>query len=72
MKKLNDDSYRIINFIFENLEIESLLLNRIREELELKEGDKTEFRFEFVKEGSPEYSTGKIKCTATIKRDLNK
>jgi hypothetical protein len=68
MKKITDISSRVVRFTFENIEIESLLLDRIRNELELKEGDETEFNFEFIKAGSPEYSTNKIKCTATIKR----
>ena len=29
------------------------------------------FHFEFVKEGSPEYNTGKIKCRVTKQIDLN-
>jgi hypothetical protein len=72
MKKLNDSSYRIVNFLFENLEIENLIFDRIKTQMTLLEGDKVEFRFEFVKEGSPEYNTNKIKCIATVKRNLDK
>ena len=72
MKIINDDSYRIVNYLFDDLEITSLLLDRIKTQIDLREGDKTKFRFEFVKEGSPEYNTDKIKCTATITRDLSK
>jgi len=74
MKK-NETHERIITYYLEPHEIDQLILDKVSKEAQV--GTKQfavefEINYEFVKEGSPEYNTRKIKCTVKIKHDLIK
>lgn len=70
--KISDISIRTIKIHIDNNEIINLICNYIKQQENITFTQFDEFKFEIVKEGSPEYITNKVKCTCTKRVDLNK
>lgn len=70
MKKFSDKTERKILILLEPSDINSLIYKLLKNEGYDFENNEVELRYDFVKEGSPEYITGKIKCNVTITKDL--
>lgn len=62
--KIRDEKIRTIKINIEYHEILKLLIDKIRTDHSIEFTQFDKFNFEFIKEGYPEYSTRKIKCTA--------
>lgn len=74
MMKIDDKTVRTINIYIEPYEINNLIFNFIKQtgnnlykDVDIKD---VELKYDFVKEGSPEYITGKIKCKVTIIKEI--
>lgn len=72
--KIDDKTVRTINIYIEPYEINNLIFNFIKQtgnnlykDVDIKD---VELKYDFVKEGSPEYITGKIKCKVTIIKEI--
>lgn len=68
--KIFDEAKRTIRIQLDYHEINKLVYDLLIKEGYNFEKSEIDLKWEFVKEGSPEYTTGKIKCSATIVKDL--
>ena len=71
MKKLIDKTERKIQLYIEPYEINKLIYIELRKNGYNFEEKEIELKYEFVKEGSPEYTTSKLKCNVIITKDLS-
>lgn len=62
--KIRDTKIRTVVVNIEHHEIIEMLINNIRTHAGFDFTQFDEFKFEFVKEGNPEYVTRKIRCIA--------
>lgn len=69
--KYIDHKIRTIHVYIEHHEIVDAIRQTIYSSLGIEISKTDYFSFEFVKEGSPEYTTNKIKCKVTKQIDLN-
>jgi len=70
MKKFSDITQRKIALLMEPQELNRLIYDKLKHEGYLFDEKEIELKFDFVKEGSPEYTTNKIKCNITITKDV--
>jgi hypothetical protein len=63
--KLKDNRTRTIKVNIEYHEIVKMIIDNIRSEFKIEFTQFDDFNFSFIKEGSPEYDTRKIKCIVT-------
>lgn len=70
MKTISDRTQRKIHLMMESYELNQLIHDTIVKAGYVFEPKEIELKFEFVRESSPEYSTGKIKCFINITKDL--
>lgn len=68
--RILDNSIRTIDILMSHYEIINALIKIISSETDIQITQFDKFNFEFVKEGSPEYTTDKIKCRITKQIDL--
>ena len=71
MKLYSDTTQRKISILLEPIDINKLIYDLLRKEGYFFEEKEIELKYDFVKEGSPEYSTGKVKCIILITKDLS-
>jgi len=71
MKKFSDKTQRIIYLLLEPHEINKLIYDLLKKEGYFFEEKEIELKYDFVKEGSPEYTTSKLKCNVIITKDLS-
>lgn len=71
MKKLIDKTERKIQLYIEPYEINNLIYIELRKNGYNFEEKEIELKYDFVKEGSPEYTTSKLKCNVIITKDLS-
>lgn len=70
--RILDNRIRTIDILINHHEIINALIKLISSETDIQITQFDKFNFEFVKEGSPEYTTDKIKCRVTKHIDLKK
>lgn len=70
MKQLKDETKRIIIAAFDSYTINNLIYIELRRAGYIFTEKEIELKYDFIEEGSPSYKTGKIKCLATITKDL--
>lgn len=70
--KSNDYKIRTIHVYVTHDDIIDAIGSSIYSSLGIEVSKTDKFVFEFIKEGSPEYNTGKIKCKVTKEINLNK
>jgi len=69
--KFDDYKIRTIHVYVTHDDIISAIRSSIYASIGIEISKTDKFIFEFIKEGSPEYNTGKIKCRVTKEIDLN-